>query len=518
MLLRGRNSYVMGDVTTLTPRCGRQPCDDDDLAIASGSSIHGGAEATPRRRHSFFLPRRKSIVETIMEGEEGLLLKVDLFLSELERRLDFIESYGDLGMDYSFSRAFSTLQVVRTRCSQASEEVLGAGRRRLHVMVETLETRYQETLAATESLHEKARVGIDLLEGMLSEFEVRAYKLREQGLANAATAAEAFMDEGRRVANEGIERARGVVDEGIERARRAALSLEEHIQHAVHLARDRRLLLYDDLPMPWRNNPHIIKGYRFTETKLECVRSMFDISNESFNIWSHAIGLVLVLAVAFYFYPSSANFGLSSTSDVLVAAVFFVTACLTLVCSIVWHTMNAVADVNVISIFACVDYTGISLLIAASILTTEYTAFYCDPVSRWTYMTLTALLGLGGVALPWHPTFNGADMAWVRVAFYVGLVLTGSMPILQLYLTHGSDFVIDFYSPISKSLLVYFGGAIVYGSKIPERWFPGMFDYIGGSHNLWHAAVLGGILFHYTAMQQFFSNAFGRFEGGCPAS
>ncbi|KZZ91831.1 hemolysin-III family protein [Moelleriella libera RCEF 2490] len=517
----------MGDVTTaLTSTCSFKQSHDhessEDTAASSGiDSSQRPQLQLPhnRRRHSFFLPRRKSIVETIMDGEEGLLLKVDLFLSELERRLDFIESYyGDLVKDYSFSRAFSTLQAVRTRCSQASEEVIGAGRRRLQIMVETLEMRYQETLTATESLHEKARVGVDLLEGMLSEFEARAYKLREQGLASAASAAaEAFMGEGRRVANESIERARGVVDEGLERARRAALSLEEHIQQAVARARQTRLLHYHELPMPWQNNPHITKGYRFTETKIECVRSAFNMSNEFFNIWSHVIGFFLVLAVALYFYPTSANFSLSSKSDVFVAAVFFSMACLTLVCSTIWHTMNAVADINAISIFACVDYTGISLLIAASIMTTEYTAFYCDPISRWIYMLLTAGLGIGGVILPWHPKFNGTDMAWTRVAFFVGLSLTGFMPMLQLSLTHGPDFVVTFYSPILKSILVYLGGAVVYASKIPERWCPGMFDYVGGSHNLWHAAVLGGILFHYTAMQKFFSNAFHRAEGGCPA-
>lgn len=508
----------MSDVTTaLTSACGYRTRDDDTITTTSGTDLQHRPDAARRRRHSNFIPRRKSIVGHLMDTEEGILLKVDLFLSELERRLDFIESYGDITRDSSIARTFGTLQAVRTRCSQASEEVLGAGRRRLHVMVETLEVRYQETLAAAESLNEKARVGVDLLEGMLFEFEVRAYKLQEQGLANAATAAEAFMDEGRRVANESIERARGVVDEGLERARRAALSLEEHIQQAILQAKDRRLIKYDELPMPWRNNPHIKKGYRFTETKLECVRSAFNMSNEFINIWSHAIGLVLVLAVAFYFYPSSDNFSLSTKTDVFVAAVFFVMACLTLVCSTIWHTMNAVADVNAISMFACVDYTGISLLIAASIMTTEYTAFYCDPVSRWAYMGFTAFLGIGGVILPWHPRFNRPDMSWVRVAFYVGLAMTGFMPIVQLYWTHGPDFVYDFYSPISKSMLVYSSGAIVYGSKIPERWFPGMFDYVGGSHNLWHAAVLGGILFHYTAMQEFFENAFHRAEGGCPA-
>ncbi|KAJ4163298.1 hypothetical protein LMH87_005037 [Akanthomyces muscarius] len=492
----------MPTVTALTPTCsGRPSKSDDDLVSATASGADTSANDKPtlnRRRHSFFLPRRKSIVGQIMDTEESLLLKVDLFLSELERRLEFIERYGDMSRDYNFSRAFSTLQAVRTRCSQASEEVIGAGRRRLHVMVETLETRYQETLAATESLHEKACVGIDLLEGMLSEFEERAHKLREQSFANAATAAEAFMDE------------------GFERAKRAALSLEEHIQQAVALAKERRLLAYHELPVPWRNNPHIHKGYRFTETKLECVCSVFNISNEFINIWSHALGLVLVLACAFYFYPTSTNFSLSTKSDVFVAAVFFIMACLTLVCSVIWHTMNSVADVNAISIFACVDYTGISLLIAASIMTTEYTAFYCDPISRWTYMLLTAFLGIGGVIMPWHPRFNRPDMSWARVVFFVGLALTGFLPILQLLYTHGSEFVIDFYSPILKSVLVYLGGAVVYASKIPECWYPGMFDYIGGSHNLWHAAVLGGIIFHYTAMQQFFANAFDRAVSGCP--
>lgn len=516
----------MSHVTTaLTSTCkGSGVQDDDAIAISTGSELQlasGADDEQPvqRRRHSFFLPRRRksSFVGHTMDGEEGLLLKVDLFLSELERRLDFIETYLDISKDTSISRAFSTLQAVRTRCSQASEEVIGEGRRRLHVMVETLETRYQETLEAAGSLNEKAHLGIDLLEDMLSDFEMRAYKLRERGFANAATAAEAFMDEGRRVANESLERARGVVDEGLERARRAAFSLEEHIQQAIAMAKERGLLMYEELPAPWRSNPHIKRGYRFSETKLECVMSAFNISNEFINIWSHALGLILVLAVAFYFYPTSANFPLSSKSDVFVAAVFFVMACLTLVCSIIWHTMNAVADVDAVSMFACVDYTGISLLIAASIMTSEYTAFYCDPVSRWTYMSLSAGLGIAGVILPWHPKFNGTDMAWARVAFFVGLALTGFMPILQLSYTHGLEFVYSFYSPIFKSLLVYFGGAIVYASKIPERWCPGMFDYVGGSHNLWHVAVLGGILFHYTAMQEFFANAFHRADGGCPA-
>lgn len=475
-------------------------CEDAPEGHASGAQIQD-RPAARRRRHSHFVQRRKSIVNHIMDGEEGLLLKLDLFLTEFERRLEYWENYRELTLDSGISAAFSTLQAVRTRCAHVSEEVMGAGRRRLHVMVETLESGYHEAMAAAGSLNEKAKVGIELLDGMLEDLETQATKFRERGLANAA---ESIMDEAHRV-----------VDEGIERAIRAAESLEDHVQRAIARAREHGLLRYDDLPVPWRINPHITKGYRFSETKLACVRSAFGFSNELVNIWSHALGLVLVLAVAFYFYPTSANFSMSSKADVFVAAVFFFAACQCLVCSTIWHTMNSVADVNLISMFACVDYTGISLLIAASIMTTEYTAFYCEPTSRWVYMITTALLGVGGVILPWHPRFNGQDMAWARVAFYVGLGATGFLPILQISLTRGVEATWEFYTPIVKSIFVYLLGACVYASKVPERWFPGMFDYFGGSHNLWHIAVLGGILFHYTAMQDFFSHAFRLAKDGC---
>jgi adiponectin receptor len=441
-------------------------------------------------------------------------VKVDLFLSELERRLDFLENYGNLNFDAGISRAYTTLQAVRARCSQVSGEVIGEGRRRAKVMVETVETRYHDVLAAKETLNEKISTGIGLLEGMLSDFEARAYKMREQGFAGAAGS---LMDEGRRVVDGGFERAHEIIDEGIERAKKAAESLEEHIQSAIARARENGLIRYEDLPVPWRVNPHIVKGYRFKESKIECVHSMFGISNELVNIWSHAIGLIIILAIAFYFYPTSVNFSNSTKTDVFIAAVFFFAACKCLVCSTMWHTMNSVADQTLMERFACVDYTGISFLIAASIMTTEYTAFYCEPLSRWVYMTATATLGIGGVILPWHPTFNRSDMAWARVAFYVTLGATGFAPVLQLNLTRGGSWAWEFYAPIAKSITVYLVGAIVYASQVPERWFPGAFDYFGGSHNLWHIAVLGGILFHYVAMQEFFAGAFLRAENGCAA-
>jgi len=234
---------------------------------------------------------------------------------------------------------------------------------------------------------------------------------------------------------------------------------------------------------------------------------MVGMSNETVNIWTHLGGLIIVAGIAFYYYPSSQVFSISTKADVFMASVFFVAAAKCLICSTVWHTMSSISDQPLMERFACVDYTGISMLVASSIMTTEYTAFYCDPVSRYVYMGMTLILGIGGTIVPWHPFFNRAENSWLRVVFYCSLAMTGFIPIFQLSYAHGWEWVAFFYAPILKSITSYFLGAILYAAKLPERWFPGMFDYVGGSHNIWHLAVLSGILYHYTAMQHMMHQA-----------
>jgi adiponectin receptor len=442
------------------------------------------------------------------------------FLAELGCRLDFLESYGHLKFDTGVEYAFSTLVTVRESCAKISDGAIEAGRRQAGVFVDTLEGRYKDVLETKDTFEQKVQEGVRLMESYLTEFETRAYAIRDAGIGSVA---HEYYEGGRRRIDEGFESARGlakgVVDGSLDKARKARETLELTVEHAIEQAllraKEHGLIKYEDLPDPWKINPHILRGYRFSEGKLDCLRSVVSIHNELFNIWSHALGLLIVLAVAFYFYPTSVNFSLSTKTDVVIAAVFFFAAIKCLACSTIWHTMNSISHQTLLERFACVDYTGISLLVAASIMTTEYAAFYCEPTSRWIYMLTTGILGVGGVILPWHPTFNRQDMAWLRVLFYVSLAATGFFPVAQLSATRGFEGAMYFYGPITKSVLVYLTGALLYASKVPERWFPGTFDYVGCSHNIWHVAVLGGILFHYKAMQDMFGQALLRAETHC---
>lgn len=465
-----------------------------------------------RRRHSY----HTSHSQPWTVDSENVQVFVDRFLTELGCRLDFLEDYGHLKLDAGIEYAYSTLLAVRDSCSKISDGALEAGRRRAGVLVETLEERYKEALATKDTLEQKVQEGVRIMESYLTEFETRAYAIRDSGIGSVASD---FVEGGWQALDGGIERARGVVDGvvdgGRDTARRAKETIEYAVEHALARAKETGLIRYEDLPDPWRINPWIHNGYRFHEGKLDCVLSAFGLHNEMFNIWSHFIGLVIVLAIAFYFFPTHVNFSHFTKADIFIAAVFFFAACKCLACSCIWHTMNSISHQTLMERFACVDYTGISLLIAASILTTEYTAFYCEPVSRGVYMAFTAVLGLGGVVLPWHPTFNRQDMAWARVLFYVSLGATGYLPTVQIIYTRGLQEAYYFYAPIYKSIAVYLLGAVLYASKVPERWFPGRFDYVGASHNLWHVAVLGGILFHYMAMQDMFGHALLRASTQC---
>ncbi|KAI5811489.1 hemolysin-III related-domain-containing protein [Peziza echinospora] len=451
---------------------------DDVSAQASG----GKATLRRKSKRSHSSVHHARHFSEFLEDDSVMLKKVDEFLTELEDKLDYLESYGIEKIDEGLERAYNTLQSVRAECHRVKGEVLDEGRRRASVMVEVLESSYVDILQGRESIAAKVSHGMEFLSGLLVDLEA---------CIDATVARE-------------LDSAKRTLDSAFD----AKDKLAESIERAIKAAREKRLITYDELPRPWRVNPYILSGYRFTETPIECIRSAFHLSNETANIWTHALGFFVILGIAFYYYPTSDIFTNHTTADKLINGLFFLAAAKALACSAVWHTFASIAHQHTMEKFACVDYSGISLLIAASIITTEYTAFYVDPISRWAYMSLTFFLGIAGMVLPWKPTFNKADMRIWRVVFYVSLGATGCFPMFQLIYTRGLDWTMSFYLPIVKSILAYSLGACIYAAQVPEKYYPGCFDWIGGSHNIWHACVLGGILFHWHAMHDLFHMAF----------
>lgn len=196
----------------------------------------------------------------------------------------------------------------------------------------------------------------------------------------------------------------------------AKQSLDQLAQAIKHGAK--RLLTIEEIPSDWHNNPHILHGYRFYETKMQCVHSVIHIHNETGNIWTHIVGFFFVLSIGLYWYPRSASYEIATAADKIMVAVFLFAALECLACSTIWHIFSNFANLAAMRKIACVgiihpynkkltaDYVGISVLIAASIVTVEYHGFYCQPVAQISYMTATTVLGIVGMCIPWLEWFD----------------------------------------------------------------------------------------------------------------
>jgi adiponectin receptor len=214
----------------------------ESLSSYSASLSSSGAgspqlDPPPRhaRRHSYDSPpsRRTHIVDA-----DAIFVRVDLFLSELERRLEWLDSYRQeriLHLDATLKQAYAALEAVRDSCSYASGELIwGAAKQRARICVETLESRFQSSIPSKESLEQKAQASMKLMESYLSQLEARAYA-RQSNFSAA-------LDEGWKRVDHSLTHTREIIDEGFDRARKAKDALKDSISSALLQAAETRLI------------------------------------------------------------------------------------------------------------------------------------------------------------------------------------------------------------------------------------------------------------------------------------
>lgn len=276
---------------------------------------------------------------------------------------------------------------------------------------------------------------------------------------------------------------------------------EKLYQLAVELARNgQELICYEHLPSFFRNNEHILSGYRFIPIQNwpALLRSAFEIHNETGNIHTHLWGLAAIVPL---FWPSKGLDDQTTPMDRLVQTVYLFAAAKCLTLSVSWHVMAGCSDRKWFERFACVDYTGIAWLVAASIWTTVYNCFYCQPNLALFYSFTTLLVGLAGAILPWAPWFNKRENKNWRIAVFLTMCFTALAPFSHSTFEHGLAKTFAFFSPILPSLAFYVAGLVFYATQFPESWAPGRFDTWGHSHQLWHIGIVLAIVFHHSTLR-----------------
>ncbi|CAH6723749.1 ADIPOR-like receptor Izh3p [[Candida] jaroonii] len=234
----------------------------------------------------------------------------------------------------------------------------------------------------------------------------------------------------------------------------------------------KRYLNYYELPLGWRENRYIINGYRFSLSHKTMLKSIFQFNhNESMNIWSHLLGVGLMVYLGMVHYPTTKAFELNSFQDDLVVYFFLACAITCLISSSVWHTYSCFAKLATRYNFACIDYTGITILITSSIIAVEYVSLYNYPKLLVSFVAFSIFCGVSGLAFNWSPYFDKPECRSIRIGYFVSLAGLGVGTMIVTVFFEGFIKGVTFFAPLFyKSFLWYWIGVIFYGGLIPERW------------------------------------------------
>ncbi|EXJ91690.1 hypothetical protein A1O3_00240 [Capronia epimyces CBS 606.96] len=253
------------------------------------------------------------------------------------------------------------------------------------------------------------------------------------------------------------------------------------------------LLQWNDLPHWLQDNHHIHGSYRQASySYARSLQSIFHWHNQSINIWTHLVPATLSLPLAAFLYKIlKPRYERASAADVIAMSCFFLgaTSCLSL--SAAFHALSNHSP-QVAKFWNQLDYAGISLLITGSFIPSVYYGFWCHPGKQWTYWLMISTLGIACTAASVLPRFRSSAWRPYRALMFVGMGISAVFPVLDGLKTMGLD-AMENQMGLSWVVLqgiLYIVGAGFYAARIPEVWYPGKFDTLGSSHQIFHVLIV----------------------------
>ena len=268
-----------------------------------------------------------------------------------------------------------------------------------------------------------------------------------------------------------------------------------------------RFRLFKDCEMPKGFRERFItSAYRRAySTPWQCVKSLFYINNESFNVWSH------IFTTVFFVMRHSTLLALTQTPhlfdpfnlSLFASGIGTLTVYTT---SSMAHLFNSISERGY-KICFFFDYAAISLYTFTS---AQAMFFYIRPTNtNWIIFEIPSVYLCLAATLSFLATYSTCKTG-NKVFKYSNLLRTISC--LVAWLNSTSPFIVGvtlcschassstscmaFAACNSASVSYYFRHAfctvvagLMYSTKLPERLLPGRFDLVGNSHPFMHVFV-----------------------------
>ncbi|TRY85671.1 hypothetical protein DNTS_020368 [Danionella cerebrum] len=148
----------------------------------------------------------------------------------------------------------------------------------------------------------------------------------------------------------------------------------------VLVPRGIRLYTYEQVPGFLRENPYITDGYRAYLTSRLCIKSIFILSNETVNIWSHLLGFFLFFTLGVYDLLAVLPVLGASREDYVIYTIGLFCFQVCMLCSVGYHLFCCHRSEKTSRRWMALDYAGISIGIIGCYVPGVFYAFYCNNI------------------------------------------------------------------------------------------------------------------------------------------
>ncbi|ODV97656.1 hypothetical protein PACTADRAFT_63101 [Pachysolen tannophilus NRRL Y-2460] len=265
----------------------------------------------------------------------------------------------------------------------------------------------------------------------------------------------------------------------------------------------KKLFTWDEIPEWQRDNHYIRKGYVRETLSFElCLDSLSYFHNESVNIYTHLIpGFSVLLSLGFFliagkhFIPAYAS---TTFLDYFFIDLFLfgLSCCLSL--SAGFHCFKCHSD-PILRLGNKFDYLGIVTLIVTSMVGIIYYSYIDHPAIAYFFASITFILGFICSIISIKEKFSHPDFRAIRAFMFIIFGLSGVFPVLYGIHTFGWDESVK-RSSLNYLIMegaLYITGALLYAFRIPEKFNPGKYDFIGHSHQIFHLFVISAAYCHW---------------------